>query len=751
MEHGRLFADQSKHDKRKTELRSDATETKDERNENQSQTNRIFENINSVNKTELNKPSTSGQSEISTSKSSYHSLQQNTEKMDRENFYHWGATREIMNIIRRRNNSPETKRLIDQRNAISRPGTLRRRYDHQTQRTVFAPSRPNKRSREEIAEIDAEIMRRANRLGGGYQPLQEEPEDNTEEGEINQEPEDTEEDSVLLRGDNLPIVDLSKYNTDGKQAKYIQINHIVGKLTANKKITEENIKKAEFEFMLDLKTLISKTATDPELTHVRNSMRREDREITPDGYKPVFDKLSIRWGLVFVDDQIVIPIDLRRRLLDILHFGHAGMTKMETEAKIIWWPTKKSDIEMKVKDCTACLASGKNLKYQLPSKHYGKLGKLTEPGQEIQIDFTGKLHNQKIHGDVQILIAVDRFSKWPTVKICKTAETKEVKQFLTSNFNLYGIPEKIKSDKGGAFISKEYRQFCKNRNIEIEYCTPRIHTGNGAVERAIQTLKNLVLTNMEDGKNLTESVNRALRVMRFTVHIGLKKTPFELHHGRKPRTELTNIVKDGKTFLSDWSELSISAPIRPKIPIYVGRDGEGEITNHIIMARNKTEEKRLAEGPKSPKKKNSVSYPFKFREKNHNKKSLEGKFQKKIQTAISGTENTVKTDTGKTISRKFISGPLFQNERKTRREPAPMTSGEILPKNRHCLRGLDGKYGRWDEILRDIQNGKLKIVQNRKIDSETEDEDDDEDEEMPEETGNITYDTSERNGRYAPI
>ena len=135
---------------------------------------------------------------------------------------------------------------------------------------------------------------------------------------------------------------------------------------------------------------------------------------------------------------------------------------------------------------------------------------------------------------------------------------------------------------------------------------------------------------MEDCQNLTESVNRAIRVMRFTVHTGLKKTPFELHHGRKPRTELTNIVKDGKTFLSDWSEIFISAPVRPKIPIYVGRHGEGEITNHIVMARNKTEEKNLAEGPKSPKKNNSVSYPFKFREKNHNKKFLERKFQKKI-------------------------------------------------------------------------------------------------------------------------
>ena len=94
--------------------------------------------------------------------------------------------------------------------------------------------------------------------------------------------------------------------------------------------------------------------------------------------------------------------------------------------------------------------------------------------------------------------------------------------------------------------------------------------------------------------------------MRFTIHTGLKITPFELHHGRKPRTELTNFIKDGKTFLSYWSEMNISALSRPEIPIYVGRESDGEITNHIIMARNKTEEKQLYEGPKSPKKKNSV-------------------------------------------------------------------------------------------------------------------------------------------------
>ena len=287
-----------------------------------------------------------------------------------------------------------------------------------------------------------------------------------------------------MRGDNLPIVDLSKYNTEGKEAKYIEINHIFGKLTANKKATEDHIKRAEFQFMLDLKTLISKTAIDPELNRVTTSMRRQDRKTIPDGYCTVFVKLLIRRGLLFVDDQIVIPIDLRRRLLDILHFGHSGITKMTTEAKSFWWPNKKQDIETKVKDCTACLASGKNLIYQLPKTHYGKVEKLSEPGKKIQIDLTGKLHNKKLSGETQILIAIDRFSKWPTAKICKTSETKEVTNFLSNNFNFYGTPEKIKSDKGGAFISKEYRQFCKSRNREIEYCTPRMHTGNGVVERA---------------------------------------------------------------------------------------------------------------------------------------------------------------------------------------------------------------------------------------------------------------------------
>ena len=48
----------------------------------------------------------------------------------------------------------------------------------------------------------------------------------------------------------------------------------------------------------------------------------------------------------------------------------------------------------KCNTCTACMSSGKNLKYQLPSTEKMKLPALAEPGQEIQIDFSGKLHNK---------------------------------------------------------------------------------------------------------------------------------------------------------------------------------------------------------------------------------------------------------------------------------------------------------------------------------------------------------------------
>ena len=131
---------------------------------------------------------------------------------------------------------------------------------------------------------------------------------------------------------------------------------------------EDHIKKAEFEFISDLKTSFSKTAVDPELTWVRNSMRREDRKTLPDGHQTVSDNLSMGWCPVFVDDQVVITNNLRRSIRYILYSSHSSIAMMTSEAELIRWPEKKNDIEYKVKDCTPCFASGENTKNHLPEK-----------------------------------------------------------------------------------------------------------------------------------------------------------------------------------------------------------------------------------------------------------------------------------------------------------------------------------------------------------------------------------------------
>ena len=129
--------------------------------------------------------------------------------MDRGHFYHWGATSENMEIRRGGNNSPKTRRKVEQRFALSRPGKLRSRYDPRTQRTVFVTSRQNKRSREKLQKGTQSLqMQRANRLGSGYRLIVEEKEtENPEEGEVEPVQAEAKEEKRKTPGDNLSIVD----------------------------------------------------------------------------------------------------------------------------------------------------------------------------------------------------------------------------------------------------------------------------------------------------------------------------------------------------------------------------------------------------------------------------------------------------------------------------------------------------------------------------------------------------------------
>ena len=120
---------------------------------------------------------------------------------------------------------------------------------------------------------------------------------------------------------------------------------------------QDNVRSDELDFMLDLETLIKETTAGPELI-VTNMI--------PNEYRTVAKKLTHRWGIIMVDDRIVIPKSLRYAALNALHFGHPGINKMCSDAMIFWWPNMWEDIEKKSKPSSACLNAGKNLKFQTP-------------------------------------------------------------------------------------------------------------------------------------------------------------------------------------------------------------------------------------------------------------------------------------------------------------------------------------------------------------------------------------------------
>ena len=284
-----------------------------------------------------------------------------------------------------------------------------------------------------------------------------------------------------------------------------------------------------------------------------------------------------------VDDRIVMPKSLRYAALNALHFGHPGINKMCSDATIFWWPNMRKDIGKKSKTCSACLNAGKNLKFQIPQTEISKIEPPKTPGEEIQIDFTGNLNNKKLHTNPFILIAVDKNSRWPVAKICKNTNHESVISFLNEYINVYGVPKQTKSDKDGASISKEYIEFCKKQNINRIYGTANLHTGTGLDDCIIQSLKNLVMANLEDDQNLRESLNRALYVLRFTVHSETKKTPFKLHFGRTPRTKLSNLRN---SISVDSKDLSV----------YITRNSGGQITDHLVMSKKKTAEPKYKRG-----------------------------------------------------------------------------------------------------------------------------------------------------------
>ena len=115
-------------------------------------------------------------------------------------------------------------------------------------------------------------------------------------------------------------------------------------------------------FFTGLQLLMTETTNDPNLLKTLVCLERQQYEMIPEEYQTHRRKLSSRFSLVFMEDRIMVPTNLRTTVISLLHKEQddPGSSTLLV-AKIA------EAIQKKCETCIPCKMSGKSIKPNIPS------------------------------------------------------------------------------------------------------------------------------------------------------------------------------------------------------------------------------------------------------------------------------------------------------------------------------------------------------------------------------------------------
>eukprot|EP00731_Ephydatia_muelleri_P017061 Em0010g159a len=238
-------------------------------------------------------------------------------------------------------------------------------------------------------------------------------------------------------------------------------------------------------------------------------------------------ELSTHDGCILWGNRVVVPEKGRNYVLQELHGGHPGISRMKSLSRtFVWWPGIDKDIEMLVSKCPQCQAAR-------PSPPVAPLQPWswpTRPWARLHIDYAGPVEGQ------MLLVVIDAHSKWIEVEVGKDATAEATIQRLRTIFSRFGIPETVMTDNGPCFSSREFHDFLKNNCVTHIRSAPYHPSSNGMAERAVQTVKQGV-KKMTTG-TLRDKLARFLFQYRITPQTTTGVSPAELLYGRRLRSRL---------------------------------------------------------------------------------------------------------------------------------------------------------------------------------------------------------------------
>ena len=127
---------------------------------------------------------------------------------------------------------------------------------------------------------------------------------------------------------------------------------------------------------------------------------------------------------------------------------------------------------------------------------------------------------------------VDAFTKFTWLYPVRSTTAEDALDKLKSQQKTFGNPRRIITDRGSAFTSKVFGDYCTEENIQHLQITTGVPRGNGQVERIHRTLIP-VLTKMsiDDPTKWYKFVDPLQRILNSTSNRSTKWSPFELLTG----------------------------------------------------------------------------------------------------------------------------------------------------------------------------------------------------------------------------
>ena len=314
--------------------------------------------------------------------------------------------------------------------------------------------------------------------------------------------------------------------------------------------------------LFNLKFIEPNYVSDPQLSAIRDLIVTQDPEIHQKitqmsrYYAQFVNDFSVKENVVWMDDKLAIPINLQSAINNRIHAYHHGKSNMFDAAKDVWYPYIYRSIASIAEGCPECTAAGKNLKTLINKNQLGSVPEPKEPNESVQLDFWGHI-NYLNESSKYVLVAVDRFSRWPSAMVYGNNRSDKILKFLKSYISNHGVPRKIHIDQGTNFMSNAVKAFCNGEGIEIIKSPVNDHRATGCVERTIGSLKNSILAFAHEKipEPLEKMVERALGALRFSKNSTLEISPFEAHHGREANTVLRNLTKKPSLQNLDWSRV----------------------------------------------------------------------------------------------------------------------------------------------------------------------------------------------------